>query len=92
MKCLSDCYSICWCLGMKRKEMCQQLIMSVVVPGLGFVLAVALAILIGYILDSTQSTLTWYTQSWLIIPLYYMPTLFALGLPLYLFNVCKSVS
>uniref|UniRef100_A0A1B6BYM8 FXNA-like protease n=1 Tax=Clastoptera arizonana TaxID=38151 RepID=A0A1B6BYM8_9HEMI len=78
--------------GMKRKEVCQQLVMSVVVPGLGFILALASVILVGFVLDHTHSTLTWYNQSWLIIPLYYMPTLFALGLPLYFFNACKSNS
>lgn len=77
-------------LGMKRKEACQHLALSVLIPGLGFVLAVAVSVLIGFILDSTESALSWYTHSSLILPLYYLPTILALGAPLHLFNISVS--
>lgn len=77
--------------GMKRKEACQHLAMSVLIPGLGFVLAVAVSVLVGFILDTAQSSLSWYTHSSLILPLYYLPTILALGAPLYLFNISNSL-
>ncbi|XP_054278199.1 endoplasmic reticulum metallopeptidase 1-like isoform X2 [Macrosteles quadrilineatus] len=76
--------------GMKRQAMCRQLALSVLVPALGMVLAVTSAVANAIVLDSTQRPMSWYTHNSLVLPIYFLPSLFALSAPLYIFTACKS--
>lgn len=76
--------------GMKRRAMCRQLALSVLVPALGMVLAVTSAVANAIVLDSAQRPMSWYTHNSLVLPIYFSPSLFALSAPLYIFTACKS--
>ncbi|XP_075217338.1 endoplasmic reticulum metallopeptidase 1-like isoform X2 [Lycorma delicatula] len=76
--------------GMPRKEIGKQLIMSVLIPGLGLILAIVFVIIIAVILDFTGSVLSWYSKPYLVLPLFFAPTLAAFFLPPLLLNKIKS--
>uniref|UniRef100_A0A1B6JDY7 FXNA-like protease n=1 Tax=Homalodisca liturata TaxID=320908 RepID=A0A1B6JDY7_9HEMI len=76
--------------GMQRQAVCRHLAMAVLVPALGMVLAVTSAVANAIFLDSVHCPMSWYTHSSLVLPLYFLPSLFALAAPLYVFTACKS--
>lgn len=77
---------------MQRKEVVKQLAMSVLVPGLGLAFAIVFVVVIALLLDAFSSVLSWYSKPYLILPLYFAPTLIAFSLPPLLLNRIKSVS
>lgn len=80
------------CLGMKRRAVVKHLAAAVLVPLLGMVLALTTSVASALLLDMLQCSMSWYTHSSLVLPLYFLPSLFALAAPLYIFTACKTVS
>lgn len=79
-------------LGMKRRAVVKHLAAAVLVPLLGMVLALTTSVASALLLDMLQCSMSWYTHSSLVLPLYFLPSLFALAAPLYVFTACRTVS
>jgi len=69
---------------MRRRELCIQGLKALVGPFIGWLMAIAWCSLLAIFLDFIATSMTWFAQPLILLPLYAVPTFLFASLGLYL--------